>query len=552
MSKKIIANLQDKYAYIPLFSKLLTEPDEILRSTSGYKLTPEDFYEPFHQVLFVTITDLHADGFNKIGKFEINSYLKDNFTQQYATYKEEGGDEYIDRALKIDKDEDNFDYYYNRVKKFSLLRHYTSVGISVSDIYDTEEDEPSLLTDMNTLFNKMTILDIVKHIDNKIIDIKTEFIVDKDGNGGKLSDNIREIFRKKKLAPSFGSNFLSGFFNTATRGARTRKFYCISGNSGSGKTRSMIGNLVGMCATEVYNPDTKKWEKTNNKDKGLFISTELEEDEIKIPAVCFIACVDEDSVHNNILTEEEEARLEYAFEVLENSPLWFEEMFDFDDNDLENEIERYVVKYGVNKIMFDYLHSTLKMFDSMAKKGARNLQEHQVLRIMSIRLKNMCNKYNVFIQTSTQLNDAWKQGVLDHGALEGSKSIVNKLDLGAIQIGLTEQDEALYDEIKRNANLGFHVPPTHTINIYKNRGNRWKMIRIWVHFDLGTLRMTDVFVTNYKGELIANITPTFIENFLNDEEEEEQAVVFSQEEEDHEIKLAIEEEDFTMEELLGI
>ena len=169
----------------------------------------------------------------------------------------------------------------------------------------------------------------------------------------------------------------------------------------------------------------------------------------------------------------------------------------------------------------DYMHSTLKMFDSLGKQGAKNLQEHQVLRIMSIRLKNMCNRYGVWIGTSTQLNDAWKQGALDHSALEGSKSIVNKLDLGAIQIPLTVQDEALYEEIKMNAQLGFHLPPTHTINIYKNRGNKWKLVRIWVNFNLGNLRMTDLFVTNYKGEVIKDISPTMVEYFLDEEAEDE-------------------------------
>lgn len=185
------------------------------------------------------------------------------------------------------------------------------------------------------------------------------------------------------------------------------------------------------------------------------------------------------------------------------------------------------------------MHSTLKMFDSLAKQGARNLQEHQVLRIMSIRLKNICNRYNVWIGTATQLNDSWKQGVLDQSALEGSKSIVNKLDMGAIQIPLTTQDESLYAEIANEANLGFGAMPTHTINVYKNRGNKWKLIRIWVSFNLGTLRMTDLFVTNYKGEVVTDITPVMVEQFI--EEEDNGVTVFNIYEEDEEIVSIIKE-----------
>lgn len=176
------------------------------------------------------------------------------------------------------------------------------------------------------------------------------------------------------------------------------------------------------------------------------------------------------------------------------------------------------------------------MFDSLGKQGAKGLQEHQVLRIMSIRLKNICNRYNVWIGTGTQLNDSWKEGALDQSALEGSKSIVNKLDLGAIQIPLTLRDEALFDEIKHDLDLGFSdKEPTHTINIYKNRGNKFKMVRIWVHINLGTLRMTDLFVTNYKGEVI-KITPRMVDYFLSDDESEEF---------DNDTTLDAEAEDFT-------
>ena len=536
MSGELFKSLQDKQSYMPIFARLLKEPDEILRLSSGYKLDVNDFYERFHKVLFGAIYELHGEGANKIDKFEINSYLM-NFADQHAIYTSAGGDEYLDRLEMVDY-KSNFDYHYNRVKKFSLLRHYNVYGIDTKDIYDTSILEPKEFSEMSEKFNRLTVADIVKHIDGKIIDIKSEFIIDKEGIGGHLSANIRDIFAKKKMALSYGANFISGFLNTTSRGARLRKLYCISGNSGSGKTRSLLAHILNMCVPELYVDG--KWVTTNNTGRGLFISTELEEDEIKIPAICFIAEVDEDKVHNNNLTEEEEARLEYAFGVLERTPMWFEELFDFDDDDIEHEIEKHVNKNNVQYCGFDYMHSTLKMFDSLAKQGAKNLQEHQVLRIMSIRLKNICNRYNVWIGTATQLNDSWKLGVLDQSALEGSKSIVNKLDLGAIQIPLTQQDEALYEEIKMNGGLNFGVAPTHTINIYKNRGNRWKLIRIWVSFNLGTMRMTDLFVTNYKGEIITDITPTMVEQFI-DMNEDDDKLTITREEETEQIKQAIKE-----------
>lgn len=137
MSNKTLLALQDKFAYIPIFARLLNEPDEVLSLSSGYKLTPNDFPERFHKILFTTINELYREGVSKIGKFEINSYLLKGFTNQHRIYKDNGGDEYVDRVMELNEP-DNFDYHYNRVKKFSLLRHYTEVGIDISDIYDVD------------------------------------------------------------------------------------------------------------------------------------------------------------------------------------------------------------------------------------------------------------------------------------------------------------------------------------------------------------------------------------------------------------------------------
>ena len=527
MNKKDLLKLQDKIAYLPVFAGLLKEPDK-LRISSGYHFDLDDFPEKFHKILFSAINNLYEDGVKLITKIEINNYLS-NFPDQYRIYQDNEGDAYLDAILELDEVE-NFDYHYTRIKKFSLLRHYASVGIDISDIYDIDVLDLKEEEEQNERFNNLTVDEIIKHIDAKVIDIKTKFLVDSDGGyGGHMGENIDEIVESKFQGLNYGYNMISGYLNTVARGARLRKLYAFSGNSGSGKTRSLLANVLNMCVPEMY--VNGEWVKTNNKGRGLFVSTELEEEEIKIPAVCFIAEVEEDKIHENRLTKEEKVRIKRAMEILKESPVWFEELFDFDEDDVEYTIEKHVIKNNVDVVGFDYLHSTLKMFDSMGKK-AKGLQEHQVLRIMSIRLKNICNKFNVWIGTGTQLNEAWKEGVYDQSALEGSKSIVNKLDLGIIQVPLTIKDEALFDEIKHSLDLGFgSLEPTHTLNIYKNRGNKWKMVRIWVHFNLGTLRMTDLFVTNYKGEVIENITPKMVEQFLEDEEDFDAEEVFDVEEE---------------------
>lgn len=501
MSKIILDKLQDKRAYIHLFSGLLVDPTKLSQGKE-YPLSEDDFVERFHKIIFSAIHNLYHEGVEKITPMEIDGYLS-NYKALHSIFESNEG---LDYLLKLEElgEPDNFEYHYTRIKKFTLLRRYYQAGIDISDLYsidpllDTEEE---ILN--NKRFNEMTIEQMIKFVESKVIVIKDEFIFDNEGYEGHVSENLEAIIDSKMQTPSYGASFSSGFYNTATRGARKRKFYCVSGNSGSGKTRKGIADTLGFCTPYIYDIDKKKWVKTGANGRAVFITTELEEEEVKIPCLCYIAGVEEDKIYDNTLFEEEKERLRIATKILEKTPFWIVELFDFDVNDIEHVIQKYINKYGVEYVFFDYIHSTLKMFDSMAKRGAKNLQEHQLLRIMTIHLKNMCNKYNIWIGTATQLNESWKtEGNLDQSALEGSKSIVNKLDLGAIQLPLTLKDEQLYEEIKAEANFNFGEMPTHTINIYKNRGNRWKNIRIWIHFNLGTLRTKDLFVTDYKGRVV--------------------------------------------------
>lgn len=501
MSKIILDKLQDKRAYVHVFAGLLLDPNK-LSQVREFPLSEDDFVEKFHKIIFSAIHNLFHEGIEKITPMEIDGYLS-NFKTLHTVFEANEGLEYLFKLEELGEPE-NFDYHYTRVKKFTLLRQYYSSGIDISEIYSVDpllNTEEEILN--NKRFNEMTIDQMIKFVESKLIDIKDKFIFDNEGYEGHISENLDAILESKMQAPSYGASFPSGFYNTATRGARKRKLYCVSGSSGSGKTRKGLADTLSFSVPFIYDIDKKKWVKTGATGSSLFITTELEEEEIKIPCLCYIAGVEENKIYDNELFEEERERLRIAKKILEKTPFWIVELFDFDVDDIEHVIQKYINKHGVEYVFFDYIHSTLKMFDSMAKQGAKNLQEHQLLRIMTIHLKNMCNKYDVHIGTSTQLNDNWKsEGNLDQSALEGSKSIVNKLDLGAIQLPLTIKDEQLYEEIKAEANFNFGESPTHTINIYKNRGNRWKGIRIWVHFNLGTLRTKDLFVTDYKGRVL--------------------------------------------------
>lgn len=56
------------------------------------------------------------------------------------------------------------------------------------------------------------------------------------------------------------------------------------------------------------------------------------------------------------------------------------------------------------------MHSSIKILEEISRrtKGVA-LREDNILFMLSIRLKDLCNQYGIFILTSTQLNGAWQE-----------------------------------------------------------------------------------------------------------------------------------------------
>ncbi|MFS0643771.1 DnaB-like helicase C-terminal domain-containing protein [Siminovitchia sp. 179-K 8D1 HS] len=514
--------LQDKKAILHVLAGLMANP-HLLSQTREYELSVDDFPERHHQIIFGAISNLQSQGIEKITPPDIDGYLSE-YPNQYRIFNENQGIEYLFKLQEIGEP-DNFEYYYTRIRKYSLLRTCKKLGIDTTDLYDVDVLDIQETEHQQAQFDSMPIEDMVKHVEAKMVQIKDEFLATTGILNSHMSDNTKEILEELKQTPNYGANTISGYLNTVSRGQRLRKLFLYSSSTGGGKSRWGLANILNACVPEIYDPDKKQWIKTGATGRGLFITTELEEDEVKLPALCFIACVDEEKIHEAKLTEEEEARLVKATEILENTPMWFEELMDFDIADIEYAIERNVIKNDVHFICFDYIHSSLKILLSITKQGIRNLREDQILLLMGIALKNICNKYNVFISSATQLNDNYKEegnSNLDQSSIRGSKALADKVDLGAIILPVNHKDEKIIETIIQSGAIsGFGtLLPTHTINVYKNRGNRHKMIRIWIYFNAGTLRCKDSFVTDYKGNLIDNIKPRFIQ-YITEEESRE-------------------------------
>ena len=122
-----------------------------------------------------------------------------------------------------------------------------------------------------------------------------------------------------------------------------------------------------------------------------------------------------------------------------------------------------------------------------------------MLFMLSIRLKDICNKYGIFIMSATQLNaDYQVSSTPDQNLLRGAKSIADKIDFGSILLNVTAEDiEALQPILSSNT---FETPNL-KLSIYKNRRGRWKGVLLWCKADLGCCRVKPMFCTSYQYEV---------------------------------------------------
>jgi replicative DNA helicase len=488
----------------------------MLLKEEKYKLAKEDFPEQFHKIVFAAINNLVGEGLEDINFITIDSFLS-NYDVQYKIFEDNNGIEYLQRAVS-DSSLGNFPYHYERVKKFSLLRSLQDNGMDIKDIYDETELMPKLKEEIQERFDKYSVQDIMDIVDRKLLEIKETFLTEHGSHGQQAGKGMKELKESLKETPAMGAPLCSGILTTITRGARLKKLYMRSAPTGVGKTRLSLGDAANLAVNQIYDTNSKQWVKNGTSEPTLFITTELEMDEVQTPLIAFVSGVDEDKILDGNYTEEEEKRIDKAIDILNKAPLWIEHIPNFDISDIERTIHKYVLGHQVKYVFFDYVHTSLKLLEqiSLQSKGMK-LREDNVLLMFVDRLKALCNRLGVFIFTATQVSGDWENvKEANQNLLRGAKAMADKLDLGVIARTPSKSDlEALKPILKDK----FTVQPNIVFDIYKNRGNKIVRVRLWSYTNLSTCRTTDLFLTNGKYEVIP-IEATTVEMYEDEPEEE--------------------------------
>lgn len=481
----------------------------LLEEDGTHFYNEEDFTNDLHKVIFGAIFNLHQMGTNHITPQTIEDYLR-NRPNSYGIYNANKGNEWVAEIIKS-ADLDNFEYYYSRMKKMTLLRAYEDVGVNVSWIYDPDDVfDIKNQEDQEDILDKYDLNELADLIENRILNIRAEKVDNSTDESRSIGENLDQLFEMLETEPDIGAPLYDKFFNTVTRGARLGKYYIRSAATGVGKTRTMVADACYIACNEIYDLRLNEWKSTGICQPVLYISTELDLNEVQTMALAFISGVSENKILNSQVDFEERERIKKAIQILRDSLLYVVDMPDYSLKDVENCIKRNIRLNGCQFIFFDYLQSTLSILSEISNKaGVKGLREDNVLFLLSAKLKDIANQFNVFIMTSTQLNASYKtDDQPDQNAVRGAKSIVDRADVGCLLLDITQQDKEKIENIVED--LGCMMPNV-KLAVYKNRRGEFVRCYLWQVANKSTCRFETIFVTNYDYELITNIQPLEIE-----------------------------------------
>lgn len=506
------SNFIDNMANMVVLGYLIRDPS-IIEANEKFRFSKHDFQERMQKIVFISIYNLYVGGLKKIEAIDIFNYLTNSSPEDGAYFDNHDGIAFV-KKCEIIADEHKIEYYYDRMKKMSLLRSYDEHGVNIKDLYDPDTIDEGKIRKQEEYLETHSIEEIMNDVDLKIEKIKDNFRFEGFEKADLLADEVDDFLKNIETEPSLGMPAPFGMWNTITAGLRLNKIFILSGTSGLGKSRNLLAHMAYLSCGEYYDTMENRWIETGFQEPTLFISTELEKSEVLAMALSFVSGVNEEKVlKRQVPTFDEAERIEKAIEIVRGMPLYIEIIPDFSIEDIERCIKLNIEKNDVNYVAFDYIHTSLKILEEVSQRTRGvNLREDNVLFMLSTKLKDLANKYGVFIITGTQVNRGIDSGnEITSSMLRGASSIADKADLGCIMTRLSDNDRTAYEKIK--GKTGTNIVPNFIYNIYKNRGTPYANCKVWCIADLGTCHIYPLFVTD-NNYMLMNV-PTYDINVMS-------------------------------------
>lgn len=482
----------DKDCIQQIFGCLLKHP-QYLSEIDKYSLSNSDFHNRFEKYLFEAIAGLYDNGAKRISAFDVENYFKTDQTAM-KIFEQNNGIEYL-QDIEEYSNEENFPYYYNKLKKFNLLNELKKEGIDIDDFYIEDLTKPKSL-EINENFEKLSIQDITNAIKKKLLKLERDYIKVDEVQSWKASDEIAGVIETFGSHEDIGLPIQGDIYSKVINGAEVGALTIRSAPSGSYKTRSAVADACYLAYPIRYNSLTCCWEQSGNCQKVLFVITEQNISQILKMLVAYLSDINESKFRYGCFTNDEVIRIKQA----ENIIKYYSDNFHIlrvpnpNVSLIQTLIRESCVAYGIEYVFYDYIFVSPALLSEF--KGS-NLRNDECLLLMANTLKNLAVELNVCVFTSTQVNANAddNKNIRNEASLAGGRSTINKADNGSIMARPTKEDLDLVQQLSTKI-------PNLVTDVFKVRSGMWSQVRIWSYFDGGTMRREDLFITDSKYNLI--------------------------------------------------
>jgi replicative DNA helicase len=342
--------IYDKRNAAVVLGCLLQQPS-LLAETDSFSITTDDFADRLHRIIFSTVFNMFHSGVEQITINEINAYLK-AYPELYVTFNDLKGNDAILTAMEISQ-VGNFQYYYDKLKKLSLLRSLESSGFDVNEWYVADTYDIGKRQQLEEKLEKSTINEIVQFYMGKISNIESKFVNRQSFNFGSAFEGIIPLLERLKEQPEIGIPIQGEILTTITRGSRKSKFYILSAASGRGKSRAMVGHSCFMSYPFRWDLQKEDWVVSGSASKTLFITTELDRSEIQTMILAYLSGVNEEKILNGSATIRELERINIATQIMQyyKDNLLIYHMPDPNVTQLNSNIRRLVITHQIRNVV---------------------------------------------------------------------------------------------------------------------------------------------------------------------------------------------------------
>ncbi|MGG1659504.1 hypothetical protein [Brevibacillus sp. NRS-1366] len=340
---------------------------ELIKSKYDFEDTDTKFLYDSFELYYKTFSQ-------EISETKLNIFMNQD-PDRSKQYRKIGGWKTIEKQIEL-ADPDDIKNYFDIIKKYSLIREFSRKGFPVEKLMQ------------HKAFTKMKAEDIVRFMRFNVDNINT--VIGGGKSASSLGKDIKKKLAKWREAPDMGVEFPFPIWTELFRGFRKKKLVIDGMLSNEGKSRRMakIVNFLGVLKKVpvlvlVNEQDEDEWYAmqastiSNNPEFGF--SYDIREYDI---------------VLGNYKNEEE---FEYISETIgswieENHKIYFLELNQYSDDDLEREIKKHVLGLGVQYIFYDTL------------KGYKT-DNWESIKQTTTKLKDLASELNIGAYATIQLTD---------------------------------------------------------------------------------------------------------------------------------------------------